>query len=254
MKKFLLIIGLVIPCVTTYAATYMYKTEDGSTIITNKPRTTPNVAKFYQPVNWKQNEKKTFEYLKPGEDVEVIETSNEKETYQLLSEEGYIVIGYSDFKDTKISNATLIAQARKVGAQVVTSFRHGYSISVSVGQQDPNKLDTIYNYSVIFYVKSNLSEPGRLGFVSRSIPMDKRSTYQRNTGEYVDLVYKGSRAYKANIIPGDVIIAVNDTMVDHDDFIKIKELELKKTKTLNLRIIRLVNNELKEIVIPISFE
>lgn len=80
------------------------------------------------------------------------------------------------------------------------------------------------------------------------IPRDKKTLYQRNTGVYVQLVVKNSRAYYSNILPGDVIIALNDLdILTPASFDLIKEKELKNTKTLNLTILREVNGTLKRL-------
>lgn len=290
MRKALLIISLIIPCVTTHAySLYTYKAKDGTTLISTKPRTDPtlkllkieqvpekatskvsttvrekpsqlspisNVAKFYKAVDLDQSYKQAFEYLKVGEDVKVIETSDFSQSHKLLTEDGYSGIGYSRFRDWDISNTSIISQARKVGATVVVLLKQSNSEVYYSKQDDPNNLGFIYDYSVNFYVKDNsFKQPNMLGIQFNTIPIDQRNAYQRNTGAYVTTVLKGSKAYRANVIQGDVVIAVNEKLIEEpENFNKVKETELAKTKILNLKIIRLVNNEPQEIQIPVSFE
>jgi len=51
--------------------------------------------------------------------------------------------------------------------------------------------------------------PGPLGIQSVDLPADMRQALQRNTGSLVRLVIDDSPAFKANILPGDVIIQFN---------------------------------------------
>jgi len=158
---------------------------------------------------------------------------------------------------------SLIAQAKKAGATFVTFSKYSESsVTYSTTNDpknlaliDPNNLAIIYNYEVLFYVKDNYSKnPNLLGIRMSNIPVEKRKIYQRNTGAYVENVIQGSKAYNANVLNEDVMIAVNDNpILTGDDFLNIKEKELKKTKVLNLKILRLVNSELKELNIPVNF-
>lgn len=224
---------------------------------------TNNVSKFYHSVEWREDAKKSFEYLKQGEQVQVLEVLPGLDSYNSYNEQGYAVIGQSIFRDWDLPKDSLIAQAKKVGATFVTFSKYSESsVTYSTTNDpknlaliDPNNLAIIYNYEVLFYVKDNyVKNPNTLGIRIRNITVEKRKTYQRNTGAYVEHVVQGSKAYNANVLNEDVIIAINDNpILTGDDFLNIKEKELKKTKVLNLKILRLVNNELKELNIPVNF-
>lgn len=87
-----------------------------------------------------------------------------------------------------------------------------------------------------------------------NIPLEKTKLYQGNTGAYIFYMIKDSRAYNSNIVVEDIITAINDKKIlKHENFNQIKDIEFKKSKILNLTIIRLVKNEPKEIQIPVSF-
>lgn len=288
------LIGLLIlmGCVTAEAGnTYMYKKPDGATIITNRevnkpgyellnitiheangsnfsatssiaPKTTStnsvsksNVSKFYKPADWREEVKKSFEYLKPGEQVEVLEVSPGLDSQSSFIEQGYSFVGESIFRDRSLPKEALIAQAKKVGATVVTFSKYSAAIVSYTKSDDPNNLDYIYDYHVTFYVKNNFfKHPNALGITIGNIPLEKRKVYQRNTGAYIANVVQGTKAYNANVLSDDVIIAINDNpILTVDDFDDIKEKELKKTKTLDFKILRQVNSELKELHIPINF-
>ena len=55
--------------------------------------------------------------------------------------------------------------------------------------------------------------PGPLGLYLELIPADLRGPLRRNTGAYVTAVADESAAFFANIVPGDVIIAVRNREV-----------------------------------------
>ncbi|HAV5309564.1 TPA: PDZ domain-containing protein, partial [Acinetobacter baumannii] len=117
-----------------------------------------------------------------------------------------------------------------------------------------NNLDFIYYYKVTFFAKFKTNSADRIGLRADLIPIDYRSIYQRNTGVYVQGIIRDSKAYNANILAGDVIVSINGIGVfGTKDFNKVKNAELEKTKTLNLKILRIVKGDLKEIEIPISF-
>lgn len=213
-----------------------------------------NLDKFYKAAEIPAQA--DLQYLKNGEDIKIIETSDNNETNAELVENSYKFIGASVFKDWNLSTEMLKTQARKVRATVVVFSKHSNSTVSYTKQDDPNNLDFIYNYRVDFYVKDNsFKAPNMLGLSVGAIPLNQRNVYQRNTGTYIRTVVKGSKAYQADILSGDVIIEVNGVKIlEAEDFNKIKEAELSKTKILNLKIIRLVKNEPKEIVIPVNFE
>ncbi|HZH88390.1 MAG TPA: PDZ domain-containing protein [Chitinophagaceae bacterium] len=257
------------PLIIHAAAPYL----DDSYIASTKTVSTTNVSKYYYSANWQEDQKQNFEYLKPGEQVQVLEVAPGLESYQLYNAQGYAAIGQSIFRDWDVSKDSLINQAKKVGATFVTFSKYAdSSITYSVKDNlnnlantvnpknlatiiDPNNLGIIYSYEVLFYVKDNYTKnPNAFGFRISDIPLEKRKTYQRNTGSYVENVVEGSRAYKANVLIEDVIIAINGNPISTlNDFFEIKEKELKKTKVLELKILRLVNNELKELNIPVNF-
>lgn len=238
-------------------------TSNVSKPTSNNSVSTSNVSKFYNSADWREDAKQYFEYLKPGEQVQVLEVTPGLDSYKSYSAQGYSLIGESIFRDWDLPKDSLINQAKKVGATFVTFSKYAES-SVTYSMKndpdhlaiiDPNNLAIIYSYDVLFYVKGNHHKtPNAFGFRFTEIPLEKRKTYQRNTGSYVENVVEGSRAYKANVLIEDVIIAINGNPISTlNDFSEIKEKELKKTKVLELKILRLVNNELRELNIPVNF-
>jgi hypothetical protein len=237
------------------AKKYVYPTNQTSSKDTYI-KTDNNVAKYYKPLPLSQSQMQDFEYRKGLEKVEVIRRSNAQEAHDLMFSNGYSLLGVSQFFDRELLDSVFIAQAEKVGAKsVVVQVVGSSGISYSDDTIDPNTLPFVYQYHAGFYVKDNsFKRPNMLGISIDEIPLDKRNKYQRNTGVYLVSVTKGSRAYIANIIPEDVIIAVNGkNIITKEDFVEIRNSELKISKNLVFTIIRLVNNEPKEIQISIDF-
>ena len=235
-------------------ATQIASSKSNSSIQSNTVVRNDNVARFYKPVDWPEAYKKNFEYRKSSEEVRVVETNDINKTANSMTEDGYKVLGVSEFNERKLPETAFLSQARKIGSSFVVVYKQGVSSVPYDKYDDLNDLDYAFHYYVAFYVKDNLhNQPNMLGIQMNEIPSESRVKYQRNTGAYVTNVIKGTKAYNANIIPGDVIIAINDIKVmNSQELDNIKNIELKTTKNLNLTIIRLVNNEPKEIQIPIS--
>jgi hypothetical protein len=224
---------------------------------------TDNIAKYYKPLNWSQSQMQDFKYRKISEKADVIRSDNFEETYKSMLANSYILLGVSRFFDRELPDSSFLSQADKLGAKSVVVHSIGSSsVSYSMNDYkneaemiDPNSLPYVYHYSAGFYVKYNASKnPNMLGVFLNEIPLDKRNKYQRNTGAYLVSVIKGSKAYIANIIPEDVVIAINGkSVITEEDFSKIQDSELKTSKNLVFTIIRLINNEPREIQIPINF-
>lgn len=212
-----------------------------------------NVSKYYKALDIPAEDKRYLEYRKSSEKVEVIKGGESESS--LIQSQGYQPIGYSEFKDRALPDSVFITQAKKIGAQKVLVYKQGATTVTYYSDDDLNNLDYGYYYAVIFYVKSSFfNKPNALGLSIDEIPLEKTKLYQRNTGGYVVNVVKNSRAYTSNIVVEDVITAINDKkLLKVEDFNQIKDAELKNNKTLNLTIIRLINNEPKEIQIPVSF-
>lgn len=214
-----------------------------------------NVSKYYQPVDIHPEDKQFLEYRKPSQKVEVIEGKDLASANRTILSKGYRAIGYSEFKDRKLPDATFIEQAKKVGALKVLVYKEGITEVAYSSYDDLNNLDYGYGYYVVFYVKDGgFDNRNSLGIAYDDIPIEKTKVYQRNTGAYVLSVVKGSKAYVSNILVDDVITAINNRRVlGSEDLSRIGAAELKKSKTLNFTITRIVNNEPREVQIPVSF-
>ena len=231
------------------------RSRSSSGLSIEQAKTVTNVSKFYKPIDRQPELKKHFEYLKPNENVKIIDHKDTNVDLDDLEESGYVLLGSSRFMDRKLLKNDVIEQAKKIGATLVI-WSKATDVTIPYSKEDdPNNFDIIYNYIVLFYVKDLFyKQPDMLGIRMANIPISERPLYQRNTGVYVDQLTHGSKAYNANILVGDVIISINNrTTLSPEELNKVKQEELKKTKTLNLKILRIVKGDLKEIEIPISF-
>lgn len=241
--------------VVAMPSTQKYISPSNKTHIQTDKSIQNNVSKYYKPKDWPQSYKENFEYLKSTEDVQAIESNDLEKVYNSMQANGYSLLGSSEFNDRSLPKSIFISQAKKLGATHVFIYKIGTSELPYSIDDDLNDLDYAYYYVSDFYVKDNYyKNPGMLGVRMDEIPLDKRNLFQRNTGGYITNVTKGSRAYFANIILGDVVIAINGKEVRFaEELNTIKDSELKVSKDLNLTIIRLINDVPTRIQIPVSF-
>lgn len=244
-----------VPLISLPLSSPSSRSRSSSGLSIEQAKTVTNVSKFYKPIDRQPESKKHFEYLKPNENVKIIDHKDTNVDLDDLEESGYVLLGSSRFMDRKLLKNDVIEQAKKIGATLVI-WSKATDVTIPYSREDdPNNFDIIYNYIVHFYVKDLFyKQPDMLGIRMANIPISERPLYQRNTGVYVDQLTHDSKAYNANILVGDVIISINNrTTLSLEELHKVKQEELKKTKTLNLKILRIVKGDLKEIEIPISF-
>lgn len=214
-----------------------------------------NLRKYYKPNP--AITKNNIDLVNSNGKVEIINSSLSTYSENVLDlyENQYILMGESEFNDRKLSEKLIKNYAKEVGASVVVVVSQGVTYNPYSESDDLNELDTGYLHHISFFGKTDAwNKPNMLGIQMSEIPRDKKILYQRNTGTYVSLVLKESRAYYSNILVGDVIIALNgfDTFTP-ESLNLIKDQELKKAKTLNLIILRVVNGTVKEFQIPVHF-
>lgn len=255
--------------VTNFGTGTEKTSSSGGRVISNKV-VNPLISKNYKELRIDPEIEKYLEYLQEGQKVQLfnVVTDNAQASYDELVEQGYKAIGFSDFSGQNVSNDDIRNQANNVRASAVSIMKSRTGITISnkftISTEDRpkpiisnNSSNEFYDYNIIFFVKNNaLTLPYNIGVEAQIIPIDKRSIYQRNTGAYIHAVLQGSKAYNANILKGDVILAINDQQVlTPEDFSRImKESVLTKSKILNLKVLRIVNNDLKEALISFNLE
>lgn len=213
-----------------------------------------NFIKYYESHNH------IFEkpvYLKPNEQP-ILEETSSMEDFMLAREnlrsKGHASLGSSQFLDYKISEKLALEQAKKIKATHVITLTELANKGMSFQRgEDPNKLSWVYSYFAFYTIKDEGFFTGMLGFLGRDLNSEEKKKYQRNTGTLVTTVFEDTRSYLANVLKDDVITHINQTpLIRYNDFERIRDEELKKSNILNLSILRIVNGDLKEIVIPIT--
>lgn len=68
-----------------------------------------------------------------------------------------------------------------------------------------------YDQKAIYLVKS--TKKPKFGVALNNLTPNQREKLERNTGAYINVVMEDSPAFYANVIPGDVLIAVDDQRV-----------------------------------------
>lgn len=198
-------------------------------------------------------------YLKPTEEPELQKTFSWSEfeiARENLISKGYVSIGASKFSASKTSEKLALDQAKKLKATYILTLTEPANNEMFYRRGDDlNKLDWAYDYIAVYGVKDKILSNLILGITIRDLNSEEKKQFQRNTGGLVDSVYENSRAYIANILKNDVITHINQTpLIRNKEFLLIRDKELQQSKTLNFSILRLVNGQLKELIIPIKVD
>jgi len=139
-----------------------------------------------------------------------------------LTEDGYILIGYSSFNATIADPRDAISHARRIGAAIVLlESRHAstergatsYALQNLPGgytiHHVPYSIDR-YDFGATFWAKAKSTI---LGIAATDLSADDRIGLSRNRGAVVDVVIKRSPAFDADIMRGDVITKFNGELL-----------------------------------------
>lgn len=165
---------------------------------------------------------------------------------EYLGRLGYAAIGYSSFNSGRVeSESSAVAQARDVGADLVviinpqytntvnsqipittptsqTSYTagsataygsggsataYGSSTTTTYGSKTTYMPMSVrrYDYGAVYYVKKKYS----LGVSWREFTSEERQIFKTNAGLYIRYAVKGTPAFYADILPGDILAAIN---------------------------------------------
>lgn len=158
----------------------------------------------------------------PSTSVQVITTGDLDAEDLRMAENGFVMIGYSSFNGGEVSESMAVDHAKAIGASHVVIFRKqtasmqgttNYfmpSIGMSVGvPQEYRRFDHAAQYFATQNPKSV-----RLGIFYIDLTQDQKTKLQTNKGVCVQVVIKGSPAYRVDILKGDIIRTVNDEQVE----------------------------------------
>ena len=203
-----------------------------------------NYEKFYVD-QLSQNQIDRTSLIKPIGEPELVQGSNNKDLdYTRLTEDGYVMLGYSSFHATGgATKENLMAQAKKVGAAKVLFYSEYMSTeSGSVPLTLPNTQTTYhsggvstygsysgtsttygttttqipytrhrYEYGASYWVKKRM---GIFGVQVRDPNSQEKSDAGTNRGAIIVTSIRGGPAYKADIVAGDLVTAVNGEGID----------------------------------------
>jgi hypothetical protein len=180
--------------------------------------------------------------LGEGEEPNIFTTNDLDRDAKIAISRGYRPIGTSSFNGKLGSKQEVIDQAKEIGAVLVlvnakfagtrtttsplflpnnqTTYNSG-SVYGTYGSANYTGTSTTYDTTVIpitthqqrydqtalYFVKS--SKRPKFGLFLIDLSPELRLKYERNTGAIVNIVAEDSPAFKANVLPGDVLIELN---------------------------------------------
>lgn len=206
---------------------------------------------------------------------EIFRGGDQNADFIAMVEDGYLFLGYSSFNGTSATKSQVLEQARTVGAaRVLVYSQHASTVTgtvplvlpaqpttaVTTAQggvitprgnatytgtatttvyggtttyQLPYRVDR-YDQAASFWVKS---KGARLGVYARDLSDEERRTLQRNGGATVVAIVKGSPAFAANILRGDIILMANDDAIQGWDSL-VAFLDRSAGQEVSLRLVR----------------
>jgi len=199
---------------------------------------------------------------------------NPKEVVAGYARQGYVLIGYSSFNSgRRASDSGAVSQGTKVGADIVVVIDPHYtgSVTSSVPITTPtsstsyttgnataygsggvataygNATTTTYgsqtsyipvtvqrfDYGALYFVKRHYS----FGVNFRNPTDEERRERQSNKGVYVTTVVSDTPAFRADILPGDIVVAIDGAPVYGEQGCS-DLLQNKRGQTVNIEIVR----------------
>lgn len=207
-------------------------------------------------------------YLKEGENPQVIMASNIDSELREVASNWYLCIGSTGFNGAEMGsteiNAALTSLCKEkkakiaVWTKVYTNTKNGvYSVPQTNYHTYTNAYGYISSYTTTTYSTHSysverydfeaylfISIPNEYkdifapGLSVRELTQEDRDLYKQNTGCFINVVYKNTPAYFANLAYGDIITAVNGIpMFTAENYINYKK-GIKKGDDFELTIIR----------------
>jgi hypothetical protein len=195
---------------------------------------TPSFSKWYD--SWIDiNQFSNVITLREGEEPRIIKSSNIDNDFFEIRSNHYSCIGDTGFNgpDQDIVN-DIKKQCRQNGATLAlysvnyTDTRYGSSYYKGSGGTYSIRR---YDYQVYYFVPLLFTFQLEFGIDGSDLSNKLRQEIGRNTGVYVNIVYKDTPAFYANILRDDVIIRINNyTINNYCDFLGIYDSFLTGTE------------------------
>jgi hypothetical protein len=213
--------------------------------------------KYYSPEPGSEGARTDPWIEKPTPEPKVYAYSDDpKSDTQRAAEEGYLTIGVSSFNGppATMTRAQLMAQAKKIGASMVlvhSQYKDTISGLVRYDVANPPQVSTVNTTGTVngqspittpggkttfatFWVRQDVSKL-RLGVDIAPLPDSVRTKLQRNTGVITAVVIRGTPAFNANVLRGDVILKVGgEDVIDPQSFTDLLTKFARQTVDLEL--------------------
>lgn len=207
-------------------------------------------SKFYFDQTGGADLTKDNKVIITNEEPKLYRGSDQEKDALAMSENGYVMVGYSSFNAGNVDENGAITQAKKVHASVVlvyseytntvsgvmpltlpdtqtsTTSLYGNAYGSGGGWANYSGTATTTTYgSKTTYIPYSVNrsdylatywvklKPLMLGVQVQDLTPEIRSELQSNKGVVVAVVIKGSPAFKADILKGDVIRSIGDTEI-----------------------------------------
>lgn len=184
--------------------------------------------------------------LSKDERPEVFRSSDMRRDILIARSRGYVPVGQSSFNGEMESEDAVVAQARRLGAVlalVESSFTGTQSVTTPLflpntqttyssgtvtglyGSANYSGTSTTYGSTVVpittqqqrhdqtavYFVK--MTKKLRFGLSVLELTPEIRAKLERNSGALVEVVVEGTPAFVGNILPGDVLVELNETPI-----------------------------------------
>jgi hypothetical protein len=197
-----------------------------------------NYEKFYKPLQ-DSAKLQDVELLRPGQEPQIIRSSNLDADAKNLRAKQYIPVGSSSFNGKYEGEGGIKAQAARIGATVVLVYAANTS-----GHATAQRYDQI----AWFFVKS--TKKLKFGIGVKELTPEQKTSLGRDTGAIVEFVVENSPAFKANVLAGDILIEVNGVNVQNAKH--ALELMLGADVSKGTAVLKVIRNR-EEKVITITY-
>ena len=204
-------------------------------------------AQFYR-----ENPDFPHEEAFPTDSVEIIRTGDIKNTSFDLYTRGYDLIGVSGFNGEQENEKSAIDYAKMIGAEVLVLSSEFAQTQLTTSGYYANAFWAVpiqeeilrYEQSASYFREAPFK--GKLGIKTSNLNIDQKKEYETNTGVFIEVVILNTAADKSGLIPGDVLIKVNNERISNNQSLG-KILDSLSSGKFNLEIIR--KNKLRNIEI-----
>ena len=190
-----------------------------------------------------------LETLKENQTPVIVKTNDLWSEVERYLAKNFSVIGESHFNGTMESDENIISQAKDVKATLVVQTSGFVTTQlVSTPLFTPNGIGGLnatsinhqqmrYNQFAVFMAKT-IKTP-RFGAVGKDLTPDQKKQYGRNTGVLISFTVEGSPAFDANILPGDLLIAIDDIYIRNGEHAKkLLDAIPESTDKVSFKVIR----------------